>query len=214
MTHFSERNPVVKRRISVSVAFSVNLFWKFFKRTSSSKRDFHENPLSDSDTFTHNFLVYWSISLKFGIAHLHVTTISKNSAFRTKRCSERTPCILFLCFWRNSPQWARASSFTRFLHHTVGRAPLDEWSARRRDLYLTTHNTHNRQTSMSPVGFEPTTPAGGAAADLRLRPRGHRDRHTLYIIIPICVRFSKGHVYKTLMGILCFLHFGALRATH
>jgi len=24
----------------------------------------------------------------------------------------------------------------------VGMTPLDEWSARRRDLYLTTHNTH------------------------------------------------------------------------
>jgi hypothetical protein len=45
------------------------------------------------------------------------------------------------------------SSFLRFLDHTqlrttVGRTPLDEWSARRRDLYLTTYNTHNRQTSM------------------------------------------------------------------
>jgi hypothetical protein len=26
---------------------------------------------------------------------------------------------------------------------TLGRTPLDEWSFRRRDLYLTTHNTHN-----------------------------------------------------------------------
>ena len=42
---------------------------------------------------------------------------------------------------------------------TLGRTPLDEWSVRRRDLYLTTHNTHNRQTSMPPVGFEPTIPA-------------------------------------------------------
>ena len=58
-----------------------------------------------------------------------------------------------------------ASSFLRFLDHTerrttVGRTPLDEWSARRRDLYLTTHNTHNRQTSMPPVEFEPTISAG------------------------------------------------------
>ena len=43
---------------------------------------------------------------------------------------------------------------------TIGRIPLGEWSARRRDLYLTTHNTHNRQTSMPPVGFEPTISAG------------------------------------------------------
>ena len=58
-----------------------------------------------------------------------------------------------------------ASSFLRFLVHTqrrttVSRTPLDEWSARRRDLYRTTHNTHNRQTSMPPVGFEPTVSAG------------------------------------------------------
>ena len=79
---------------------------------------------------------------------LHVAIISSSSAF----------------FWRNSPQWARASSFLRFLDQTqrrttVGRTPLDEWSARRRDLYLTTHNNHKRQTSMPPVGFEPTIPA-------------------------------------------------------
>jgi hypothetical protein len=59
-----------------------------------------------------------------------------------------------------APQWARASSFTRFLDHTqrhttIGRTPLDEWSARRRNRCLTTHNTYNRQISMPPVGFEP-----------------------------------------------------------
>ena len=43
---------------------------------------------------------------------------------------------------------------------TVGRTPLDEWSARRRDLYLTTHDTHNRQISMPPLGFEPKISAG------------------------------------------------------
>jgi hypothetical protein len=56
---------------------------------------------------------------------------------------------------RNSPQWARVSPFTMFLDHTqrhatVGRTPLDEWSARRIGFYLTTHNTHNRHTSMFP----------------------------------------------------------------
>jgi hypothetical protein len=39
-------------------------------------------------------------------------------------------CI-FVCFWGDNPQWARASSFTKFLDHTkrrntVGRTPLDE----------------------------------------------------------------------------------------
>ena len=73
--------------------------------------------------------------------------------------------LMHCLFWCISPQWARASSFTRFLDRTqqrptVGRTPLDEWSARHRDLYLTTHNTHNRQMPMPPVRFEPTTPAG------------------------------------------------------
>jgi hypothetical protein len=48
-----------------------------------------------------------------------------------------------VCFWRDSPQWVRSSSCTRSLDHTqrrttVGRIPLGECSARRRDLYLTT----------------------------------------------------------------------------
>jgi hypothetical protein len=44
------------------------------------------------------------------------------------------------------------------LTHTSGRTPLDEGPARRRDLYLTTHDTRRRQTSMPPAGFEPTVP--------------------------------------------------------
>jgi hypothetical protein len=52
----------------------------------------------------------------------------------------------------------------RSLHHTqthttVGRTPLDEGSALRRDLYLTTQTLYKRQTSMPPVGFEPAIPA-------------------------------------------------------
>jgi hypothetical protein len=46
-----------------------------------------------------------------------------------------------------------------FRHSTLRRAPLDEWSAERRDIYLTTHNSHKRQTSMIPTGFGPAIPA-------------------------------------------------------
>jgi hypothetical protein len=50
--------------------------------------------------------------------------------------------------------------FTITLRHTaLGRNPLDEWSARRRQLYLTTQNTHKRQTSIQPAGFESAAPA-------------------------------------------------------
>jgi len=50
--------------------------------------------------------------------------------------------------------------FTITLRHaTLCRTPLDEWSARHTDLYLTTHNTHKTQISVLPAGFEPTVPA-------------------------------------------------------
>jgi hypothetical protein len=42
---------------------------------------------------------------------------------------------------------------------TLGTTPLDEWSVRRRDLYLTTHNTHKRQTSLPPARLEHEIPA-------------------------------------------------------
>ena len=45
-------------------------------------------------------------------------------------------------------------------HITTGGTFLDEGSARSKNLYLTTHNTHNRQTSMPPVWLKPAIPAG------------------------------------------------------
>jgi hypothetical protein len=58
-------------------------------------------------------------------------------------------CYLRLPLHTPTPQWAMASSFLGFLDHTrqcttVGRTPLDERSARSRDLYQTTHDSHKR----------------------------------------------------------------------
>ena len=82
-------------------------------------------------------------------------------------------------FWRNSPQWARASSSSRLhdhtqIHTTVCKTPLDEWSARLRDLYLTTHNTHNRHIHAS-GGIRTCNPSKRATAGPRRRTRGHQD---------------------------------------
>jgi hypothetical protein len=41
--------------------------------------------------------------------------------------------------------------------HTLGRTLLDVGSTRRRDLYLTAHNS--QQTSLPSAGFEPAIPA-------------------------------------------------------
>jgi len=50
----------------------------------------------------------------------------------------------------------------------LGRITLDEWSARRGNLYLTTHNILKTQTSMAPEGFEPTFPASERPQTLTL----------------------------------------------
>ena len=67
--------------------------------------------------------------------------------------------------WRCGPTRAMASSFLRFLDHTqrrvtVGRTPLDEWSARRRDLYLNIKTFTTDRHPRPPVGFGPTVSAG------------------------------------------------------
>jgi len=68
--------------------------------------------------------------------------------------------------------------FTIALRHTtLRRTPVDEWSARHRDLYLTTHNTHNWQTSMPPARFEPVIPAN---------KRPHWNRHNFKWALLFC----------------------------
>ena len=57
-----------------------------------------------------------------------------------------------------SPPHYRGFTIT-LRHSTLVKSPLDEISARRRDIYLPTHITHKRQASMRPAGFEPAIPA-------------------------------------------------------
>ena len=100
-------------------------------------------------------------------------------------CTSDVMCTYLMCLvcassWlsnffasRNSPTRTRATSFLRFRYHTqwhirVGRTPLDERSARRRDLYLTTCNAYKRQISMHPTGFKPAIPASDRPQTLAL----------------------------------------------
>jgi len=102
----------------------------------------------------------------------------------TSRKSVSTYWIFFF-LWRCGPTRAMASSFLRFLDHTqrritVGRTHLDKWSARRREVYLTTQKTHNR----NPCHRRDANPhlSRRAAADLRLRPRDQWDRQRSYYL--------------------------------
>jgi hypothetical protein len=57
------------------------------------------------------------------------------------------------CGLRRGSAAARVMEFEITLRHIrLGRAPPDDGSARRSDLYLTTHNTHKRQKFMPPSG--------------------------------------------------------------
>jgi hypothetical protein len=67
-------------------------------------------------------------------------------------CINFTIWLKFFFLWLCSPARAMVSWFTKFRDHTqrratVGRTPLDEWSARRRDLYLTTHTADKHPCS-------------------------------------------------------------------
>ena len=74
--------------------------------------------------------------------------------------------------------------FTITLRRTkVCRTPPYEWSARRRDLYLTTYNTHKRETSMLPGGIRTHNLSKWAVADRRLTPRGQWDRRGSFTFI-------------------------------
>jgi hypothetical protein len=55
----------------------------------------------------------------------------------------------------------------------LGRTPLGEWSDRRRDLYLATHNTHKRQTSTPTLQWYSNPQFEQAnGSDPRRRPHG------------------------------------------
>jgi hypothetical protein len=75
----------------------------------------------------------------------------------SKRFSRRSK--LDFVYGTKAPQWAMASSLSRLYRHTtLVWTPLDQWSARRRELYLTPQNKTDRHAH-SPARFEPTIPA-------------------------------------------------------
>ena len=65
-----------------------------------------------------------------------------------------------MSLWPNSGHDLLILDVSRSHTTTFGRTPLDEWSARPWDLYLTKRNPQNRPTFLSLVGFDPTVSAG------------------------------------------------------
>ena len=99
------------------------------------------------------------------------------TAFKNSLLIQQNKIHFHLFLWRNSATRFRVTSFLRYLNHiTLGRTPLDEGSARRKDLYLTAHNIQKRQTSTPPDGNRIRNPIKRSPADPRLRPLCHWDR--------------------------------------
>jgi hypothetical protein len=103
---------------------------------------------------------YWRPQGSFTVAKLKYTYVYIMISSSSPGATQPIVGVYFTALYR-----AVASSRTKLLEHTqrratVGRTPLNELSVRRRDLYLTTHNNHNRQKSIPRVGFEPTIAAG------------------------------------------------------
>ena len=94
-------------------------------------------------------------------------------------------------------------------HTTVCRTPLGEWSARRRDLYLTTPNSLKRQISMPAAGFELAIPASERPQTHALYPAHTglgtwENTHTN----SVCIYIGHKEVYRILRhGVLSLFRF-------
>jgi hypothetical protein len=91
---------------------------------------------------------------------------------------------LSILVFMQQPYLARISSLLRVHDHTrhttFDRTPPDEWSARKRDLCFTTHNTDKRQIYMTPPGLEPAIPE-------TQRSQTHALDRGYWVWLPLCV---------------------------
>jgi hypothetical protein len=75
-------------------------------------------------------------------------------------CFNQNHCFFDSATAHSGPDPPHSRGFSITLRHTtIMRTPVDEWSIRRRYLYLTIHNTHKKQTSIHTAGLEHTIPS-------------------------------------------------------
>jgi len=154
-----------RKRWSLGVGQLRTTFWNRYINTYCNKFSayVHHNTFVLVPNWTTRNVNYWHVRRIIASTTLHSSSRNTQTSFPST-FNHFPPFI----------PWFRDHTQT---HQTIfGRTPLYEWSARHIYLYLTTHNTHKRQTSMPPVGFEPN-PSKRAAADPRLKTRGHWGRY-------------------------------------
>jgi hypothetical protein len=101
------------------------------------------------------------------------------------------------------PRPPRCRGFVITLRRTtLGGTLLDEWPARRRDLYLTTHNT--QETNIHACDrIRTQNPSKRTAADPRPWPRGHWDR---WLTEVVSCYFSHLFIQRMVHCIVVYLH--------
>jgi hypothetical protein len=122
-----------------------------------------------------------SLDVTLSVIVCHISTCSSH-----RRCRMRFFVIVRQPLVGQSLLIVEASWSYSVTHTTLGRTPLDEWSARRRDFYLTTNNTQHETDIHAPGGFRTRILSKGATAELRPRPRaaGIGRITTSLIIVP------------------------------
>jgi hypothetical protein len=96
------------------------------------------------------------------ILHAYKLKGKRNMRHRCMQYSEKLQTFSGFFYGTTAPSRPRPPHYWGFTitlrQITLGRTPLHEWSVRRRDLYLTTNNTHKRETSMPPAKFKTIIP--------------------------------------------------------
>jgi len=127
------------------------------------------NIYGKTDCSVRTVCLHWWVSFSGGERNsLHSRSMWGESRKKENKCIIYLPRFLpafpfFLNHGTTAPSGPGSPHYRGFMiilrHITISRTPLDEWSACRRDLDVTTHNSQKRQTSVPLVGFEPTIPA-------------------------------------------------------
>jgi hypothetical protein len=133
----------------------------------------HENP-QILKLLSPRQLDAWDLCMPELVVHLNKSNVSVNTWYTV---------IIFYCTTVSSgPQLPHYLGFMITLKHTTLTTTLmDECSVQHRDLYLTTHNIHNRQAPMPPSGIQTRKPSKRAAVDPHFRPCSHWDWSTSII---------------------------------
>jgi hypothetical protein len=117
-------------------------------------------------TFSPKYFLYLPPYITYPQSHVPSFCYPKNicqiiqiTYFLRQPFSPASSCLLYFYvltyFYKQTQTHTHAHTHTQ----TLGRTPMDEGSARRRDLDLTTHNIHKSQKFIYQAGFELATPA-------------------------------------------------------